>query len=109
MTVTEYMKKTYSQNTYSVRERAACVDGFEVSIQGGTAGHYCIPREHCNEYEAVELGYPNRVEESLIEYAESPETPLDSVYGFVPIEVVERIVEKHGGIDYEKSLMQNMS
>ena len=30
-------------------------------------------------------------------YAEDPKTPTESVYGYVPVEVNEQIIEKHGG------------
>lgn len=30
-------------------------------------------------------------------YAEDPETPTESVYAYVPVEVIEQIIEKHGG------------
>ena len=31
-------------------------------------------------------------------YAEDRERPTDTVYGYVPVEIVERVIEKHGGI-----------
>lgn len=33
-----------------------------------------------------------------MEYCENPENPTDTVYGYVPIEVIEEIITKHGGI-----------
>jgi hypothetical protein len=41
-----------------------------------------------------------------MEYAEDPDNPTNTVYGFVPIELVEQLIENHGGIKrdahYEK-------
>lgn len=31
-------------------------------------------------------------------YAENPDEPCDTVYGYVPVEIVCQLVEKHGGI-----------
>lgn len=82
------------------RPHVVCRDGFTVSIQ---ANHYtyCDPREdHCSFYSEVELGYPNRYEELLDDYMDDPEHPTDTVYGYVPVEIVDKLLEKHGGIDH---------
>lgn len=95
----QFMNLTSSDDEYRVRPRARCADGFSISIQGGTSFHYCQPRELCRIFESVELGFPNQVEDSIMRYIDGPENnPLGSVYGFVPIEVVDKLVEKHGGI-----------
>ena len=36
-------------------------------------------------------------------YAESPDEPTETVYGLVPKEIVEFLVQKHGGITTSKS------
>lgn len=76
-----------------------CVDGFSVSVQGGK-GNYCEPREDfAEEYISVELGFPSEHEPLLDEYQEGERTdPTDTVYGWVPVELVEEIIEKHGGL-----------
>lgn len=33
-----------------------------------------------------------------MEYAENPDYPIHTIYGYVPIEVVDKLMEKHGGI-----------
>jgi len=101
MTVKEFLEATYSDNKFNTRDFVVCNDGFRMSVQGGTEGHYCIPRKHCNQYDCVEVGYLETKEESLFPYADDVENPADSVYGFVPIEVVEEIVKRHGGIKEE--------
>lgn len=77
--------------------RIVCKDGFNVSVQAGDV-NYSIPREDEGPWTAVELGYPSAMEESIIELAEDPEDPTATVYGYVPIEVVDYIIYKHGGI-----------
>lgn len=68
------------------------VDGFQIheynlSIQASEY-HYCEPRDNCSEYTHVEIGFPSfKFGDSFIKkYAEDKENPLDTVYGYVPIE-----------------------
>lgn len=113
MNTNEYLAKTYEErNSYvfngrthidiAIRPKVVCADGFSISIQASEY-HYCSPRvtfcpmDGWNRYTEVELGFPNQVEEDLLEYAED-EDPLDTVYGYVPVELVDKVLEKHGGI-----------
>ena len=99
MNVTDFLKSTfYPSNPYLVRPRISCKYGFSVSVQGGTEFHYCTPRHHCNQYIEVELGFPSATDSLLEGYAEDPSDPIGTVYGYVPIVVVENLVEKHGGM-----------
>ena len=83
----------------SVRPGIKCQDGFQVSIQAGD-GLYCEPRVNLEDgnYDSVELGCPNQIEPLILEYAENPEHPTDTVYAQVPIQVVDELIAKHGGI-----------
>ena len=99
MNVTDFLKFTFDPfNPTQVRPRICCKDGFSISVQGGTEFHYCTPRYHCNQYIEVELGFPSAADSLLEGYAEDPSDPIGTVYGYVPIEVVENLVEKHGGM-----------
>ncbi len=99
MTVKEYLETTFNEiDEYHVRKAVKCADGFRVSIQGGTFFHYCRPKLHCNQYECVELGFPSMQDDLIMEYAEDETNPTRTVYGYVPIEVVENLIQKHGGI-----------
>lgn len=98
MTVQEYLNKTRKFMPFRIRPRIHCADGFEISVQA-SAAHYCIPGEDNAEfYKKVELGSPNLKDDLIIEYAEIPDEPTKTVYGFVPIELVEKLIQKHGGI-----------
>ena len=84
------MKKSY--------EMVQCVDGFTVSIQA-SATHYCEPRSNAvSAYESVELGFPNRPCIFIRDYAEDPENPTETVYGWVPAHIVRKMIAAHGGI-----------
>lgn len=83
-----------------VRPWVVCKDGFKVSIQA-SKNHYCEPRTNFppdDEYISVELGFPNMVDSLILPYAEDPEEPTGTVYGQVPVEIVDKMLKKHGGI-----------
>lgn len=82
-----------------IRPCLICVDGFSMSVQA-SENHYCEPRENfLKHYDAVEIGYPSEEELLLLDYAEDPDELTDTVYGYVPTELVDKVLEKHGGID----------
>jgi len=92
--------ETHVAAGYTMREpskRVMCADGFSVSIQGGEFA-YCSPRNWDGPYVKVELGFPSVSDELISEYAESAERPTDTVYGYVPVTVVEALLDKHGGV-----------
>ncbi len=99
MTTNEYLQKTYKNgDTFRPRPRVRCADGFNISIQANEYT-YCNPRiTYPGEYTKVELGYPSEPDELIEEYAEDWDDLTDTVYGYVPIEVVDKLLEKHGGI-----------
>ena len=82
-----------------IRPQINCADGFTISVQA-SENHYCTPRENLNDgsYTELELGFPSEKVDSLYEYAEEPTNPTETVYAYVPIELVEKIISEHGGI-----------
>ena len=83
-------------------ERVVCADGFSVSIQA-SEGNYCSPRNDFGPWESVECGFPTAKDPVLEEYAEDPEAPIEggqvqTVYGWVPSAVIEKIIASHGGL-----------
>lgn len=95
-------------NRFTLRRRVRCADGFSISIQY-SAGHYCNAREPflggewdgkspTPEPKTVELGFPSRREVSLLEFAEESKRPRKTVYGWVPLDRVDEVLAKHGGI-----------
>ena len=100
-TINDYIKETRNINQFgweSTRPRVQCADGYSVSVQVGTF-LYCRPRvDGAEHYEAVELGYPSAEDPLINEYAENPWNYTDTVYGYVPVEIVDELLQKHGGI-----------
>lgn len=84
-----------------IRPRIFCVDGFNISVQGSTE-FYSEPRDVVESYSSMECGFPSKEEDLLKNYAESNDY-LNSVYPYTPVEVIEQVVEKHGGIDPMKT------
>lgn len=106
MTVKDSLAKSIEINAYydgacgiqANRPRLCCNDGYSISVQD-SAFHYCSPRLNgLQDYKSVELGYQSAEDELINEYAEDALDYTDTVYGYVPIEVVEKLIEKHGGI-----------
>lgn len=80
-----------------------CADGMRVSIQA-SGMTYCKPRATYSDvaaYSAFEVGFPTVPDEALREYSVHGKDTGDltnSIFAYVPREVVERMVERHGGI-----------
>lgn len=78
--------------------KVVCADGFEMSVQAHQ-GAYCSPRlNNADRYKEVEVGFPSIEEPMLMEWCEEPHQPTDTVYGYVPVQVVTNVIAKHGGI-----------
>lgn len=79
--------------------RIVCSDGFSLSVQAG-ALLYSTPREDAGPWSHVEVGYPSERPEPWAEwerYVETPDRPTDTVYGYVPLVLVEALIASHGG------------
>jgi hypothetical protein len=105
MTLSDFITKTFKGNEYNLRPRITCFDGFNLSIQGNI-GAYCSPRKDSDFYSSMEIGFPSEKEELIMSYAGSEDQPTETVYGWVPIEVIEQVIEKHGGIDVDATFKQ---
>lgn len=119
MNVKEFLKQTtrFYKSTFTncivekTRPHIICKDGFSVSVQAGLFGswydtisvYHGLSGVGGVSFDAVELGFPSEADELILEYAEEPERPTKTVYGYVPIDVVEALITKHGGIDEEKT------
>ena len=119
------IEETVTKPYQMKRPRVFCKDGYSVSIQASEY-HYCEPeysqippknngrwliyngnyifgenREtffapNYIPYQTVELGYPSEADELINEFGEGDDY-TNTVYAYVPVEVVEQLIEKHGG------------
>jgi hypothetical protein len=101
MDINKYLKDEHAKlegikAEYPHAKRIECADGVSLSVQ---AGHhaYCSPRENYVFWHEVEVGFPSVEIKELMRYAEEPERPTETVYGYVPVALVEHIIESHGG------------
>jgi len=76
-----------------------CADGFSMSVQASET-HYCTPKDNKGPYTSVEVGFPSASDDDLLPYMERLDgeiSPEGAVYGYVPVEVVHKVIENHGG------------
>ena len=91
-----------------------CVDGFKMSVQVGFS-LYSTPKKVAKRYSAVEIGFPSDHEPLIEEYAETfykddgedVTDYTDTVYPYVPVKIVNKVLKKHGGIDLTETLHGN--
>lgn len=103
----EYMKANrkslgsdnyYGEERFDILPAITCKDGFRVSAQASEM-HYCSPRHSGMDfYHQVELGFPTEEVHCWIPYAEDPENPTGTVYGYVPVELLNEVIDIHGGL-----------
>ena len=98
MTVNEYLAKFRApKSIYPLVPRIECHDGFSISVQANAAA-YCSPRDNDGPWNKVECGFPSDIPTEIMDYVEDSDEPTQTVYGYVPIEYVEKLIESHGGI-----------
>jgi hypothetical protein len=103
MTIEKFIQDTFKEeHGYCFRPRIVCNDGFNMYVQG-SAGHYCNPRKTQDWYNSLEIGFPSEEEPLINQYAETEHDWTGTVYGYVPIETIQAVIEKHGGINVEET------
>ena len=74
-----------------------CADGFSMSVQA-SGRHYCHPKNDKGPYTEVEVGVPSDWDFYLSRYAENPDKPTGTVYGYVPADTITMCIDSHGGM-----------
>lgn len=101
MSLAKFVKDTFLEKEgYCFRPRLVCADGFNMSVQG-SQGHYCSPRETQDSYLEMEIGFPSEPDELIVSYAENDTDLTQTVYGYVPVELIQKVIDKHGGVSNE--------
>jgi hypothetical protein len=82
---------------FSHNPRITCKDGFNISVQAHD-GSYCT-RDDSGSPTHVECGFPSTTPKTaeMCRYAEDIDY-TETVYGWVPVEVVQAELDAHGGI-----------
>jgi len=95
MNINDYLVQ--NRDSSGMAKHVRCKDGFRVSVQTSQF-HYCLPREDVGPWTHVELGFPSLPPpEYMMEFCEDPQTPTQTVYARVPVELVDMMIEEHGG------------
>lgn len=86
-----------------------CASGLKMSVQA-SAYHYCTPRESEGPWSCVEVGFPSERIEALMPWMEDwgDTDPTQTVYGYVPIDVVAQVIADHGGFAEDAALRQSI-
>ena len=109
------MEEAY-QSTYFLLPRIHCKDGFNISIQVNK-GNYCASengvRTFGTNWELVEWGFPSEHIDAKKYNAENylEEEEIDTtqtVGGYVEIELMDKLLQEHGGIDLQATLKNSM-
>ena len=91
-------KPHYPIDFYGPIPRVYCKDGFNMSVQASKS-MYCVPREdRAWPYIEFEVGFPSSEEPLIYEYAEESRDLCKTVYGYVPAEIINKVIKKHRGI-----------
>tara|TARA_R110001583_G_C5394742_1_gene385097 strand:- start:218 stop:532 length:315 start_codon:yes stop_codon:yes gene_type:complete len=81
-----------------LNDTVVCTDGFRMSVQGHE-GAYCEPRlNNQKKYNLVEIGFPSVEEPLIMPWVEDETRPTDTIYGYVPVDIVTNVIVKHGGL-----------
>ena len=75
-----------------------------MSVQASET-HHCQPRNDVGPYLSCEVGFPSEYTPEFAEYSEGdPEDMTGGVCGWVPLEVVEAVIARHGGLSVRAML-----
>ena len=92
--------KIFFGSNSHLTERLELNDGTTLSIQAGY-DKYCHPRANLDsykDYKSFEIGFPSVKIDEIMEYAQDPDDPTETVYPVVPKKVIEDLIENRGGI-----------
>lgn len=78
--------------------RIVCADGFSLSVQAGAMAYSTPRQDGLLQYDAVEVGFPSARVPELLAYAEDLEEPTQTIYPYVPVDLVNAIILSHGGV-----------
>ena len=99
---TQWMQEGIRLEYKGITQQAArlvLANGVSLSIQA-SGTHYCYPRETVpySQYTEFEVGYPSEEIEALMPYCDDCENPTETVYPYVPLEVLDAYIASVGGV-----------
>ena len=99
-TFTDWMQEGRTKQFFPNTRSLKLADGNTLSVQA-SKNHYCNPRNTFDDYsvyDSFEVGFPSKHYDSLEQYKDGPDVQTNSVFGWVPKEIIEKIVNDAGGV-----------
>ena len=89
----------HRRSRIKVLPRLVCADGFSLSVQASQI-HGCDPRNETGPYSTVECGALSETVADLAPFLmpEDGILPKNGIYPHVPVRLVVKIVNDHGGL-----------
>lgn len=88
----------YFDKTRPLNPRIVCRDGESFSVQANRFA-YCTPRADEGPYTHVEVGFPTcDMGPEWEEYNDG------DIFAWVPVELVQEVIDEHGGIDLARTM-----
>lgn len=97
---TEWMQEGRAEEWRKMTTRLLLADGSSLSIQA-SGGHYCTPRcdfDDYGQYYEFEIGFPSVHMDELTPYQDGSGDQTSSVFGYVPKEIIESLIDSRGGV-----------
>lgn len=105
-TTFEELERDYNNNYFYV-PRICCNDGFSISIQVNN-GNYCASENGTRQFGfnwvEVEWGFPSEEIDAVKYNAEDEGNTTNTVGGYVDINLIDELIEEHGGLNLEETL-----
>jgi len=86
---------------YMIVPKVFCADGFCMSVQANNSDLMTVKAS--GNYKTWEIGLISEEEPLIMEYAGDSSDPTGTTYGYVPTDIVNAIITKHGGIRYDQT------
>ena len=84
---------------FTRRNAILCNDGETASIQASCANYSTPKKCGVDIYDNIEAGFPSVYPpQSWMKYCEDSTDPLNTVYPFMPAQLVWEFVQEHGGL-----------
>ena len=95
------MREDWNEEIFA--PRIVCKDGFTISVQAGATMHSNPRKNGLEAYEEYELGWPSKRDKLIDKYSDGwfEDDPNDwtrVTYAYVPKKIVNKLIQKHGGI-----------
>lgn len=97
---TEWMQEGRDPAWKKITTRLLLGDGSSLSVQAST-NHYCAPRcdfDDYDQYYEFEVGLPSAQMDELAPYQDGQGDQTSAVFGYVPKEIIESLIEVRGGV-----------